>query len=320
MKYKLVMTENNVKYIESSIEDRNGVVQRVDAIDFDAYSPENIDDMGEYIDLRGELGRMERVIERADKPYLIYGVKGTGKTNLIHYVCRKNKKALIEFNCGVGTSKSDLQGRLQVDQEGSYFQRGIFPLAFEVANHFKHAVLYLDEVGALEEDVQKWVNRPLDKRNSCMAGGQIYKLNEGCKLSIIATTNPVEYAGVNNLTEDLKSRFIGSVWDYPSSEEVERVIDWTDIPEDFVKAPLLVMAQDTYSLKVKGDLEYVLSPRDLIQFTEVYRDISEDYSDKNESDILEVAIKEAILIKYTDPTERELVKARAQETFGVSFT
>ena len=80
------------------------------------------------------------------------------------------------------------------------------------------------------------------------------------------------------------------------------------------------MAQDTYSLKVKGDLEYVLSPRDLIQFTEVYRDISEDYSDKNESDILEVAIKEAILIKYTDPTERELVKARAQETFGVSFT
>ena len=152
-----------------------------------------------------------------------------------------------------------------------------------------------------------------------MAGGQIYRLNEGCKLAIIATTNPIEYAGVNNLTEDLKSRFIGSIWDYPSSEEVERVVDWTNIPKDYVKDPLLVMAQDTYSLKVKGDLEYVLSPRDLIQFTEVYRDILVDYPEKDTADVLEYAIKESILIKYTDPTERELVKARAQETFGVSF-
>ena len=314
------MSKNTVKYIESSIEDKAGIVQRVDQIDFDSYNPENIDDMGKYIDLRGEQKRLENIIDRADKPYLVYGVKGVGKTNLIHHICREKDIALIEFNCGIGTSKSDLQGRLQVDQDGSYFQRGVFPIAYEVANHFGHAVLYLDEIGALEEDVQKWCNRPLDKRNSCMAGGQVYKLNDGCKLSIIATTNPIEYAGVNNLTEDLKSRFIGSVWDYPSSEEVERVINWTDIPEDYVKSPLLVMAQDTYSLRVKGDLEYVLSPRDLIQFTEVYRDISEDYPEYDQSKILEIAIKEAILIKYTDPTERELVKARAQETFGVSLT
>jgi MoxR-like ATPase len=314
------MSENNVKYIESSLEDKVGIIQRVDEINFDEYSPENIDDMGEYIDLHGERERVERVLERADKPYLIYGVKGTGKTNLIHSICRDKKYALIEFNCGIGTNKSDLQGRLQVDQDGSYFQRGVLPIAYEVANHFGHAVFYGDELGALEEDVQKWINRPLDKRNSCTAGGKTYKLNPNCKLAFIFTTNPIEYAGVNNLTEDLKSRLIGSVWDYPSSEEVERIVDWTNIPEDFVKSPLLVMAQDTYSLRVKGDLEYVLSPRDLIQFTEVYRNISEDYPDFDQSQILEVAIKEAILIKYTDPIERELVKARAQETFGVTLT
>jgi hypothetical protein len=314
------MSENNVKYIESSIEDKTGVVQRVDEIDFDEYSPENIDDMGEYIDLRGERARVEKVLERADKPYLIYGVKGVAKTTLIHAICRDKKYALIEFNCGIGTNKSDLQGRLQVDQEGSYFQRGVLPIAFEVANHYGHAVFYGDELGALEEDVQKWINRPLDKRNSCSAGGKTYRLNPNCKLAFIFTTNPIEYAGVNNLTEDLKSRLIGSVWDYPSSEEVERVVDWTDIPEDIVKNPLLQFSQDTYSLRVKGDLEYVLSPRDLIQFTEVYRDVSEDYPDQTPSEILEVVIKETILIKYTDPTERELVKARAQETFGVSFT
>ena len=47
---------------------------------------------------------------------------------------------------------------------------------------------------------------------------------------------------------------------------------------------------------------------------------TKDYPDFDQSQILEVAIKEAILIKYTDPIERELVKARAQETFGVTLT
>ena len=103
----------------------------------------------------------------------------------------------------MGTSRADLQGKTQVDENGSYYERGFFPTCFEVANHFGHAVGYLDEIGALEEDIQKWTNRPLDSRKSCSAGGRTYRLKEGCTLSFICTTNPIEYAGVNNLTEDL---------------------------------------------------------------------------------------------------------------------
>ena len=33
------MSKNTVKYIESSIEDKAGIVQRVDQIDFDSYNP-----------------------------------------------------------------------------------------------------------------------------------------------------------------------------------------------------------------------------------------------------------------------------------------
>ena len=58
------MSKNTVKYIESSIEDKAGIVQRVDQIDFDSYNPENIDDMGKYIDLRGEQKRLENIIDR----------------------------------------------------------------------------------------------------------------------------------------------------------------------------------------------------------------------------------------------------------------
>ena len=112
---------------------------------------------------------------------------------------------------------------------------------------------------------------------------------------------------------------IGSVWDYPSVEEVTRVIDWKDIPEQYVKSPLLTLGQDTYSLRKKGNIEYVLSPRDLIQFTEVYRDLLEDMPDASPAEILETTIKETVLIKYTDPNERELIKARAIQTDGVNL-
>ena len=40
--------------------------------------------MGHYIELHGERKRLENVIDRADKPYLIYGAKGLGKTQLVH--------------------------------------------------------------------------------------------------------------------------------------------------------------------------------------------------------------------------------------------
>ena len=86
-----------------------------------------------------------------------------------------------------------------------------------------------------------------------------------------------------------------------------------------LKTPLLTLAQDSYSLRTKGDIDYVLSPRDLIQFTEVYRELKEDMPEESDGEILNETIKETILIKYTDPNERELMKARCVETFGVTL-
>ena len=295
------------------------IINRVDTINFDDFSPENIDDMGEYKEHGHERRRLEKIIERGDKPYLIYGAKGIGKTALIHSICKDKGVDLVEYSCGMGTSRADLQGKTQVDENGSYYERGFFPLCFEVANHFGHAVGYLDEIGALEEDIQKWTNRPLDSRKSCSAGGRTYRLKEGCTLSFITTTNPIEYAGVNNLTEDLRSRLIGVKQPYPSAEEVEKIIDWTDIPIDTVKEPLLTFAQDTFVSRKKGNIDYVLSPRDIIQFVDSYRDLKEDFPDWAISDILAETIREAVIIKYTDPQEEEFIKGRATETFGVTL-
>lgn len=283
-------------------------------IDFSQFNPNNIIDWGKYIEIDDEKKLLLHNIMYGNTPYLIEGDKGIGKTLMVHTICRESKIALIEYSCSNGTNKGDLIGKSQINSNGSYFELGILPLAFEVANHFSNAVLYIDEINATEHEVMKLFNRPFDKRKSVLANGKIYKLNNGCRLSIVATMNPIHYSGVNALTEDLRSRFIGDVLSYPNVNQLELIIDWTDIPIETVKNPLLILAQETHALKMKGDIDYVLSPRDLVQFCEYYNGLKIILPEKT---CLNSAVKHVILIKYGEIEERELIKTRVNEIFGI---
>ena len=284
------------------------------SINFEEYDPKNIDVWDNYIQVEDELVRVTEAIMSPEFPYLIESEKGQGKTLLIHTICKENKIALIEEPVGHGTKKSDLIGSKEINRDGTLFNLGLLPRAIEIANHYGHACLYCDDASAQDHEIQRWWNRICDGRKSVFANGKNYKLKEGCKLAIIWTINPVTYAGINSLTEDLRSRFIGAVWDYPSNENLEKVINWEQISEDLVKQPLLTLVQDVYALRRKGEVEYALSIRDIAQFCEHFRKIM-DSAEKP----IERAIKEVILIKYTDASERELVKIRANDTFGVSI-
>ena len=81
--------------------------------------------------------------------------------------------------------------------------------------------------------------------------------------------------------------------------------------------PLVQLVQDTHSSRVKGDVEYVLSPRDVVQFTDVYR----MWTKKGLApvDVLKRSVRTCLLVKYGDSTEREFVKTSAQDTFGVNL-
>ena len=283
-------------------------------INFEEYNPNNIVVWEKYIPIADEEERLTKAILNAVDPYLIESEKGQGKTLLVHTVCSKNKIALIEEPVGVGTKRTDLIGTKEINRDGTLFNLGLLPRAIEVANHYKHACLYCDEGNAQDHEIQRYWNRICDGRKSIVANGKTYRLDKDAKLSIVWTINPVTYAGINSLTEDLRSRFIGSVWDYPSNENLEKVINWEQISEDLVKQPLLTLVQDVYALRRKGEVEYALSIRDIAQFCEHFRKIM-DSAEKP----IERAIKEVILIKYTDASERELVKIRANDTFGVSI-
>ncbi len=282
-------------------------------IDYSNYAPTK---WGvEYIQLSDEADELEACLLKGMN-YLIEGDKGLGKTQLVHNLCYKHNLPIVPINCSEGTKIGDLIGRPQINEFGSYFQLGVLPTAIEVANNSekKMAVLYMDEFNAMRHEIQKATNSVTDDRRSIVANGKTYKLDEGVKLAVVATINPSTYAGVNTLTEDAKSRFIGATWDYPSSDDIERILDWSSIPVDTVKAPMLTLVQNIHNLRINSDVEYSLSPRDIAQFTECYR----MWVDSQLNKPLERSLKNAVLSKFGDTTQRELVKKQISEIFGVT--
>jgi MoxR-like ATPase len=285
-------------------------------INFSEYDPKNIDVWDTYVPIGNEKEKVTIAIKNAKFPYLIESEKGQGKTLLIHTICKENNIALVQEPVGSGTKKYDLIGSKEIIQSNIVFNLGILPRAIEVANYFGHACLYCDEGNAQDHEIQKWWNSICDGRKSVFANGKKYKLNDNCKLSIVWTINPVGYAGVNTMTEDLRSRFIGSIWNYPTNEELEKVIDWEEIPDERVRKPLLTLIQDIHALKMKGDVEYSLSIRDTAQFCEYFRDM---LSRKSVQDVIYDTILEVILVKFSDPAEREMIRIRANDTFGITL-
>lgn len=290
-------------------------------IDYNMANPKHISDIGEYKDVNGELAIMTWYIERGGYNILLEGDKGTGKTMMVHHICKKYGKPLFEVSCGNGMNKGDLIGRPQINESGSYFELGYLPMMFELANHWKELVCYFDEPNVLEHDQQKWFNRPLDKRRSIYANGKLFKLDDGVKLTVIGTMNPVSYAGVNTLTEDLRSRFIGRIVSYPSRSQLENIIDWK-MP-DHIKNNILTLCEDIQGLRVKNEVEYVLSPRDVDQFNSLYKAFNSAWalasckSINSLDDVLRETLNNCVLIKFDDPTEREHVRLRIEEIFGV---
>ena len=279
-------------------------------IDYDQVNPLGLADLGKYIDNRGEKKEITDLIFAGRHNILMEGEKGTGKTMMIYDICRQFKIPLFEMSCGAGMNKGDLIGRPQIDNDGSYFEMGLIPKMFELANHWKEIVVYGDELNVLSHDEQLWFNRPLDKRRSIYVNGKLFKLDDGVKFTFIATINPITYAGVNTLTESLRSRFIGRVLPYPNNSELEKIIDWSDIPDETKKC-MLTLCQQIHSLRVKGEVEYVFSPRDIDQFCDIFR--------TQKQWKLEDVINNVILIKFSDPSEREQVRIRVNETFGVNI-
>lgn len=270
-----------------------------------------------YIQAGDELDDILTIIDKKQAPnILIEADKGVGKTTLAYEIAMRIGSHIVGYPCSSGTREGDLKGR--VANKSGMYQLGYVIVAIEIANETGKCILYLDELNALEPELQKMLNSVLDDRRCIPANGKMFKLNKGSKLIVMATMNPSTYAGTVPLNEDLRSRFSGQIWDYPKVEHLEKIIDWAGIPEDKVKKPLLQLAQDTFNLKVKGEVDYVLTTRDLQDFCEHYRIFNE--AGKNPTQCLEKALSYTVYIKYGDKGEKELMIKSAHDTFPIQTT
>lgn len=283
------------------------------SIDYDMYMPRKWG--GDYKEIGDEAQDLEQYVLSDDKftHYLITSEKGMGKTLLVYHIAFKHGIPIIMLSCSSATKEGDLLGRTQIDTDGSYYQLGVLPIAVELANRNGKCILYLDELNALDEQMQKILNSLLDERRCVVANGKEYRVNDDCKLQAIATTNPLGL-GTNTIIEDLKSRFpFGREWIYNSSHF--NVIEWS-MPDNY-KTLFIRFAEDLRSLRIKDSMSYSLSTRDMKAINTAFEIAHKKYGDDFNSILRTVLNTCVINHKFDTSEERDSVRSLAYDVFGV---
>ena len=137
------------KVLEGKVENLDEQIPTI-PIKYDLYAPKRF---GKYIAMGNELDLLKCVM-KAGLPFLMEGEKGIGKTMAVVEACADDDTPLVSFSCSTGTTMGDIIGREHLHNGNSVFKLGVLPTAIKVANHFGKAVLYLDELNALDPEIQ----------------------------------------------------------------------------------------------------------------------------------------------------------------------
>jgi len=294
-----------------------------------AYKPYRI--TKEYKDTTGLKLEVYNHILHSDKPLCLIGDKGVGKTALIHDVPVDMYEdgrlgGLITLQGNYNTSDRHMIGYNRLRGMSGEAVKGAVVNAVCLANHFakdgKIVIFYIDELPNIPTEVSIILASLLDGRRMIQTqDGKVWKLEPEARLVVVASGNPSHYAGVNTLQEALLSRFNGYYVGYPSDVSIKQIIDFDSYgikPE--VYEPLLQLCSDIHGMKQKNDLDYVISPRDLIMFCEEYHNRMNVYEPREaEDNALLGSLEKCILFNYQDLTERELVKQSINDTFDIKL-
>jgi len=272
-----------------------------------------------YVDIYGLLKLYEIHFNmETPKPILVVGHKGQGKTLSIAYFAYKNRIPLYQFDCSEDTRRKDLVGSFTFDGEKVMYLLGALPTAINLANRFGSAILVLEELNALSPQMQKVLNSILDWRGQIFVPeiNKLYRVDDGCKLMIVATMNPSFYGGTFELNEDLRSRFCEVFIDYPSKENEKKILEeiHEDVDEEIVEL-VEIFAAETRAGYKRGELSYAISTRDVMMFMELYNEYKKYFDGEN---ALRLAITVSFYNRYSGD-EKTTIKNVIQSVFGVSL-
>lgn len=196
---------------------------------------------------------------------VMVGPKGVGKTLAVQSWAQRNEVPIITYDCSEDIRRSNLVGSFILEGDATPFVLGPIPNAIRVANAVGKAVLVFEELNALTPQMQKLLNPLTDfrKRVEIPEAGEVFHLEGEAKLWVVGTMNTAVYGGVNELNEDLKSRFRMLPIPYPSAQQEAAILaKYANNP--VLSTKLIRLAAETRQRATA----YALSTRDLVQLLE----------------------------------------------------
>lgn len=284
-----------------------------------------------YIDSTGLLAFLKEMAFL--EPLLLVGPTGLAKSTSIYAWAQLEGYPVVELSCSEGTREIDLVGSFGMEGDTTFFSLGKVTTAIELANEISQdpaenangAVLLINEINALDPQIQKALNPLLDfqRRMDASSIGRSFTLLPGAKLWVVATMNPAAHGGVHSLNTDLIRRVQPVYLSYPDKDKEQRILEGLSaangIDQEYSIDPavfsmtvagnkgfvgqLLELAADTR----QGNLEYQLSTADLHQ---ICRKVST------------FGVPRSLALasfKWEDPQERTFFVTKVLSTMGIDL-
>ncbi len=163
---------------------------------------------------------------------LLEGVPGLGKTTLLRTLARalQLKYSRIQFTPDL--MPADIVGSMIIDTE----DRGTKTLRFQPGPIFANLVL-ADEINRATPKTQSALLEAMQER-TVTSGTTTHELER--PFLVMATQNPIEMEGTYPLPEAQLDRFLMKILvNYPSREELNRIVERTIQREDAVPVPVM---------------------------------------------------------------------------------
>src|SRR6202140_843493 len=163
---------------------------------------------------------------------LLEGVPGLGKTTLLRTLARalQLKYSRIQFTPDL--MPADIVGSMIIETD----DRGSKSLRFQQGPIFAHLVL-ADEINRATPKTQSALLEAMQER-TVTSGNTTHELE--APFLVMATQNPIEMEGTYPLPEAQLDRFLMKILvNYPSREELNRIVDRTVQREDQTVAPMI---------------------------------------------------------------------------------
>lgn len=201
-------------------------------------------------------------------PVLLVGETGTGKTSLIRHLAVNTKNAFVRVNHNGGTSVEDIVGRWIIDGSGkTVWVDGILVKAMKLGYWY-----LADEINAAGAEINFLYHSLLDD------DGKILLAEKGDEVVVPhpnfrffgAMNPPAEYAGTKELNKALLSRFVVVKIEFPSPQVEQEILVQRTKVDPAVAENMILFAAQVRAMHVKGDIQFVFSTRDLIQWATMF--------------------------------------------------